>query len=75
MKLPRLRAVRESKLLNQDELAEKAGVSRATIQRLEAGFEARIPTVRKLAAALSVEPAELMEQWATEEPPPTTLGE
>jgi transcriptional regulator with XRE-family HTH domain len=60
LKLPRLRPVRELKLLNQHELAEKAGVSRGTIQRLEAGLDARLPTVRKLAAALEVEPSELM---------------
>ena len=61
MKLPKLRPVRELKLLNQDELADKAGVSRGTIQRLEAGYDARLPTVRKLAAALGVEPSELVE--------------
>ena len=61
MKLQRLRVVREKKLLNQDELAVKAGISRGTILRLEAGFDARLPTVRKLAEALGVEPRELME--------------
>jgi transcriptional regulator with XRE-family HTH domain len=60
VKLPRLRALRESKLLNQEELAEKAGISRGTILRLEAGYDARLPTVRKIAETLGVDPKELM---------------
>lgn len=59
-KLPRLKAVRLAKMLSQEELAEKAGVSRVAITRLEAGtVDARFKTVRKLAAALGVEPTEL----------------
>jgi transcriptional regulator with XRE-family HTH domain len=61
MKTPRLRTLREGKALGQAELAVKAGVSRGTVIHLEAGGEARPPTVRKLAAALGVEPKELME--------------
>ena len=54
MRLPGLRLARQRKLLNQDELAELAGLSRGTVQRLEAGADARLPTVRKLADALDV---------------------
>jgi len=54
LRLPGLRLARQRKLLNQDELAERAGLSRGTIQRLEAGNDARLPTVRKLADALDV---------------------
>src|ERR1700694_3306807 len=39
VKLTRLRALRERKVLTQQELAEKAGITRATLSRLEAGAE------------------------------------
>jgi len=62
VKLPRLRAYRERKALTQRELAEAAGLTRPNIARLEAGRQAAIPgTVRKLALALGVEPADLMD--------------
>ena len=57
----RLREVRESKLLTQVELAKLARLSEATIVRIEAAqHEPRFATIRKLAAALGVEPAELV---------------
>jgi len=60
-KLGRLREIRESKYLSQRMLAERSGVSRPTIARLEAGGEeARYNTMHKLAAALGVEPGELV---------------
>jgi transcriptional regulator with XRE-family HTH domain len=61
VKLTRLRAVRERKALTQDELASMAGVSRQTVLKIEGGLEPRPPTIRKLAAALGVQPADLME--------------
>ena len=61
VKLTRLRAVRERKALTQDELASMAGVSRQTVLKIEGGLEPRPPTIRKLANALGVEPADLME--------------
>jgi len=65
VKLTRLRALRERKVLTQQELAEKAGITRATLSRLEAGAENPYPsTIRKLAAALGVEPQVLMEPEA-----------
>ena len=44
------------------QLAERSGVDRATVQRLEAGGLARMDTVSKLAAALGIEPAGLLRQ-------------
>lgn len=61
MKLPGLRAVRERRLLTQAELAERAGITRAAISRIETGqSDARISSVRKLVQALNVDPADLM---------------
>jgi predicted transcriptional regulator len=60
--LPSLRRVREARLLTQQELADRAEVHRVTIASLETtASEARFSTVRKLAAALEVEPTELMQ--------------
>lgn len=62
VKLTRLRAVRERAALTQRELALKAGITPVQISRLERGEDApRPPTVRKLAEALGVAPADLME--------------
>jgi transcriptional regulator with XRE-family HTH domain len=59
--LPRLREVRLRKLLTQEELATRSGVSSATISLLELGNRtAAVSTARKLAAALGVDPGELM---------------
>jgi transcriptional regulator with XRE-family HTH domain len=61
MKLPQLRAVRNRRALTQADLAERAGVGRVTIARIETGAAGAHPsTVRKLAAALGVEPSTLM---------------
>jgi transcriptional regulator with XRE-family HTH domain len=59
--LPKLRQYRERAALTQDELAKKAGTTRSTIMRLENGADSPYPaTIRKLAAALNVEPQDLM---------------
>lgn len=58
--MTRLKALRERKALSLAELAERAGVSKNTLFRLEHGSPAPYPrTIRKLAEALGVEPAEL----------------
>lgn len=62
VKAPRLRAIRESKPLTQEELAKKAGVSRLTISKIEGGNAAFPSTIRKLAEALSVEPNQLVRE-------------
>jgi len=59
-KTTQLRALRDRASLSQEELAERAGVSRATIADLERGNRKPQPkTRRKLAEALGVEPYEL----------------
>jgi transcriptional regulator with XRE-family HTH domain len=61
-RLTRLKAMRERKALTQQELADRAGINRVTLARIETGGAEPYPaTVRKLAEALGVEPAELME--------------
>ncbi len=60
LKTPRLREHRERASLSQMELAERSGVSRATIADLELGKRKPQPrTRRKLAEALGVRPDEL----------------
>jgi DNA-binding XRE family transcriptional regulator len=59
--LPGLRAAREGKFLTQFELAELVGLNRSTISELEVGVRnAHLRTVRRLAAALGVEPQQLL---------------
>lgn len=60
--LPSLYAYRLAQALTQAELAKRSGVDRNTILRLEQGYPARASTVRKLCAALGVEPADLMTE-------------
>jgi transcriptional regulator with XRE-family HTH domain len=57
-----LRELRRRKVLTLEELAEKAGVGRNTIWRLEHGVMGAQPrTIRKLAKALDVEPEVLVK--------------
>ena len=58
----RLKELRRRKVLTLEELAQKAGVGRNTIWRLEHGVMGAQPrTIRKLAKALNVEPEELVK--------------
>ena len=59
---PALLAYRIDRGMIQKVLAERAGVDRATVARLEQGGRARLDTVTKLAAALGVKPADLMRE-------------
>ena len=60
--MARLRELRRRRVLTLEELAEKAGVGRNTIWRLEHGVMVAQPrTIRKLAKALNVEPEELVK--------------
>ena len=60
--MARLRELRRRKVLTLEELAEKAGVGRNTIWRLEHGVMGAQPrTIRKLAKALDVEPEVLIK--------------
>lgn len=57
-----LRELRLERLLTQEELGKKAGVSKATIVNIESGKIRPYPqTLRKLAEALQVEPSALSE--------------
>ena len=56
-----LRQARTRRLLTQDELAEKAGVSQSTIANIERNnAEPQFRTIRKLAKALDVDPTQLL---------------
>ena len=58
-----LKRLRKDRVLSQRELARTAGLTHATVWRLENGFDlARPSTVRKLAAVLGVEPRELVRE-------------
>jgi transcriptional regulator with XRE-family HTH domain len=64
-----LRDLRLQQALSQRDLAAQAGVAAKTIVDVELGrVEPTLKTIRKLAAALGVEPREVDEfQWAIEE--------
>ncbi len=56
-----LKKVRTRRLLTQEELAERADVSAATIVNIERNNqEPHFRTIRKLAKALNVDPTELL---------------
>ena len=63
----RLRELRERRVLSQGQLAERAGVGRNTINRLEGGRlkKARPSTLQKIAGALGVNPEELVRMEET----------
>jgi transcriptional regulator with XRE-family HTH domain len=59
--LPYLRGWRQRAVLSQEQLAERSGVARDTISKLETGRRRAYPTtIRKLAAGLEVEPRLLL---------------
>jgi transcriptional regulator with XRE-family HTH domain len=54
---------REAKRWNQQELADKADVTQATISRLEAGvFDPKISSLRSIAAALGCSVVDLLPE-------------
>jgi transcriptional regulator with XRE-family HTH domain len=56
----KVRVARERAFLSKRELAEQAGLDRSTIGRIEEGVTEVYPrTIRKIAEALSVDPASL----------------
>jgi transcriptional regulator with XRE-family HTH domain len=58
----RVKQLRESRGLTQEALAEKAGLSRAYIARLEIGrHDPTLSTLEKLAKALKVKVGKLLE--------------
>lgn len=73
MDLPHLRGWRRRAVMSQEQLAERSGVARDTISKLETGRRKAYPmTVRKLAAGLDVEPRLLLGgvEYADEAEPP-----
>jgi transcriptional regulator with XRE-family HTH domain len=61
MDLPHLRNLRRRAVMSQEDLAQKSGVARDTISKLETGQRRAYPsTIRKLAAGLEVEPGVLL---------------
>lgn len=58
-----IKSHRAKKKMTQEELANKAGVSRSTIAKYEAGFFKDIPmqTLVRIAHAIGVKPLKLME--------------
>jgi transcriptional regulator with XRE-family HTH domain len=56
-----VKTVRERALLTQEELADRAGIGTATLNRIEKDrVEPHFRTIRKLAHALDVDPSELL---------------
>jgi transcriptional regulator with XRE-family HTH domain len=71
MDLPHLRSFRQRAVMSQEQLAEKSGVARDTISKLETGQRRAYPsTIRKLAAGLDMEPQLLLGgvEYLEEEP-------
>jgi len=61
--LPHLKAWRVKKFLGQSELADKAGLARATVTRAERGDEVvSFANIRKLAEVLGISPDDLLRE-------------
>ena len=69
MDLPHLRNLRRRAVMSQEDLAEKSGVARDTISKLETGQRRAYPrTIHRLAAGLDVAPRELIGEGQQREP-------
>jgi transcriptional regulator with XRE-family HTH domain len=68
----RLKRLRLRQALSQRDLAGLAGITQSTVLRLENGRHPPLPsTIRKLARALEVTPADLTRPESTSHPNPT----
>lgn len=57
----KVRAARERRLISQENMARRAGLTESTLNRIERGLQQpRLSTVAKLAAALGVTPEEIL---------------
>lgn len=65
--MSKLKAIRESQNLTQEELAQKSGVSVRTIQRIETGKEPKGYTLKVLAQVLAIEANELLTEKPAKE--------
>jgi transcriptional regulator with XRE-family HTH domain len=71
MDVPRLRQLRQQAVLSQEQLAQKSGVARDTISKLEMGHRKAYPTtIRRLAFGLEIEPGELISYEDLNQPGP-----
>ena len=61
VEVEKLKELRKTKVLSLGELAQRAGVHRNTVARIEKGDPAYPATIRKIARALEVEPSELVK--------------
>ena len=59
--MSKLLTIRKQRNITQTELAEKAGVSVRTIQRIESGVTPKGHTLKTLAKALDIAPADLLD--------------
>lgn len=59
---PSLVVWRNHRAYSQVDLGQRAKVSASTVNRIEQGYPARPSTLRKLAAALGCEPADLQAE-------------
>lgn len=62
----KLKALRKGMGWSQQELARRANIPQSTIHYIEKGRDARQSTIRKLASALGVTVAELLEDGIKE---------
>lgn len=68
MDVPHLRQLRRQAILTQEQLAEKSGVARDTISKLETGRRRAYPkTIQSLAASLNVEPQAIVGEGRRQE--------
>lgn len=73
---PRLRELREERMLSQNELAKRSGVAQETVARLERGEGGALPrTIRRLAAGLEVSYEELFAPKMQTPPSPVEASE
>lgn len=70
----RLHELREARGWSQETLARKAGIDPKTLSSLLGGKECRIETLRLIADALGVQPAEIIKGAKTDPPPNIPKG-